>query len=104
MAIVSGKEEPIIIAGYVHPNTLRKYDLVDESIFSIEINLDEFHAISTKKVNYKPLSKFQSTTRELNFVTPERLTFAHLSEVIGSTSPLLENIVHIADYRDDIKL
>lgn len=104
LAIVPGKEEPIIIAGYVHPNTLRQYDLSDESIFSIEIDLGEFHTISTKTVVYKPLSKFQSTTRELNFVTPERLSFARLSEVIQSTSPLLENIVHIADYRDDVKL
>ena len=102
--IVPGKEEPIIIAGYVHPNTLRQYDLSDESIFSLEIDLGEFHAISTKTVVYKPLSKFQSTTRELNFVTPERLSFAQLSEAIQSTSPLLENIVHIADYRDDAKL
>ena len=102
--IVPGKEESIIIAGYVHPNTLRQYDLGDESIFSLEIDLGEFHTISTKAVVYKPLSKFQSTTRELNFVTPERLSFARLSEVIQSTSPLLENIVHIADYRDDVKL
>ncbi|MFO0763956.1 MAG: phenylalanine--tRNA ligase subunit beta [Candidatus Gracilibacteria bacterium] len=104
LVIVPGKEEPLLIAGYIHPSTLRQYDLSNEYIFSIEIDLEEFHAIFTKTITYKSLSKFQSTNRELNFVTPERLSFAQLCKVVQSSSPLLQNILHVADYRDDAKL
>lgn len=86
--------------GYVHPSILEHYEL-GKSCFFLEIDIDTLVTHQSESWSYTPLSRFQTTIRELNFLTPREFTFAELSQLIQSAHPLVSNVTHRENYYDE---
>lgn len=86
--------------GYVHPTILEHYEL-GRPCFLVEYDITSIIDHQSHPWTYTPLSRFQTTTRELNFLTPKEYSFAELSALISDAHPLVGEVTHRENYLDE---
>ena len=69
------------IIGQIHPLTAKNYDL-DVAVYAAELDFDKIWDCSDLTVDYKPMSKFPSVTRDFSFVCDESLEVGTIEEVM----------------------
>ena len=69
------------IIGQIHPLTAKNYDL-DVAVYAAELDFDRIWDCSDLTVDYKPMSKFPSVTRDFSFVCDESLEVGTIEEVM----------------------
>ena len=69
------------ILGQIHPLTAENYG-VNTTIYAACLDFDAIFDNSDMKVDYKPLSKFPSVTRDFSFVCDEELEVGTIEEVM----------------------
>ena len=69
------------IIGQLHPLTAKNYDL-DVEVFVAELDFDTIWDNADLTVDYKPMSKFPSVTRDFSFVCDEALEVGTIEEVM----------------------
>ena len=69
------------ILGQIHPLTAENYG-VNTTIYAACLDFDAIFDNSDMKVDYKPLSKFPSVTRDFSFVCDESLEVGTIEEVM----------------------
>lgn len=105
---VSGeyREGELVIArfGQVHPMSAESYEMPPSTLYFevdyevlLELQLD-------KEIIFHPISKYQTISRELNFVLPETTRTGEIAHMIDATHPWIQNVVVDSIYRDDAKL
>lgn len=97
---IQGANSTIGHMGYVHPSILEHYEL-DKPCFLVEYDIASIIDHQSHQWSYTPLSRFQTTTRELNFLTPKEYSFAELSALIRDAHPLVGEVTHRENYLDD---
>ncbi len=53
---------------------------------------------------FRPLSRFQTMNRELNFVVDEHIRTGEMANHINATHPWITDIFVDSIYRDDVKI
>lgn len=85
------------IIGELHPKWTQKYDLPQAPLL-FELDMDA--VLTTEKVRYQAVSKFQAGRRDLAFVLPENVAFADLQAVLGQVNnPIIQGIELFDVYR-----
>ena len=69
------------IIGQLHPLTAKNYDL-DVEAYVAELDFDRIWECADLTVDYKPMSKFPSVTRDFSFVCDEALEVGTIEEVM----------------------
>ena len=69
------------IIGQLHPLTAKNYDL-DVAVYVAELDFDKIWDCADLTVDYKPMSKFPSVTRDFSFVCDESLEVGTIEEVM----------------------
>ena len=69
------------VIGQIHPLTAKNYDL-DVAVYVAELDFDRIWDCSDLTVDYKPMSKFPSVTRDFSFVCDESLEVGTIEEVM----------------------
>ena len=69
------------IIGQLHPLTAKNYDL-DVEAYVAELDFDKIWECADLTVDYKPMSKFPSVTRDFSFVCDEALEVGTIEEVM----------------------
>ena len=69
------------VIGQIHPLTAQNYDL-DVAVYVAELDFDRIWDCSDLTVDYKPMSKFPSVTRDFSFVCDESLEVGTIEEVM----------------------
>ena len=93
--LIDGKEVGFV--GRVHIEVEKKYDLKNSYICEVD-----FNSLRWGIVEAKPYSKFQSSTKDLSFLTPKEMKFEVIDEVLKEAN--IKNIVsyNVVDtYHDD---
>ncbi|WII92314.1 phenylalanine--tRNA ligase subunit beta [Kingella negevensis] len=85
------------IIGELHPKWTQKYDLPQAPLL-FELDMDA--VLTTEKVRYQAVSKFQAGRRDLAFVLPENVAFADLQAALGQVNnPIIQGIELFDVYR-----
>lgn len=85
------------IIGELHPKWTQKYDLPQAPLL-FELDMDT--VLTTEKVRYQAVSKFQAGRRDLAFVLPENVAFADLQAALGQVNnPIIQGIELFDVYR-----
>lgn len=85
------------IIGELHPKWMQKYDLPQAPLL-FELDMDA--VLTTEKVRYQAVSKFQAGRRDLAFVLPEHVAFADLQAALGQVNnPIMQGIELFDVYR-----
>ena len=85
------------IIGELHPKWTQKYDLPQAPLL-FELDMDA--VLTTEKVRYQAVSKFQAGRRDLAFVLPEHVAFADLQAALGQVNnPIIQGIELFDVYR-----
>lgn len=93
--VVDGANVGII--GELHPKWTQKYDLPQAPLL-FELDMDA--VLTTEKVRYQAVSKFQAGRRDLAFVLPENVAFADLQAALGQVNnPIIQEIELFDVYR-----
>ncbi len=69
------------IIGQIHPLTAKNYD-IDVPVYAAELDFDKIWDCADLSVDYKPMSKFPSVTRDFSFVCDEELEVGTIEEVM----------------------
>ncbi len=69
------------VIGQLHPLTAKNYDL-DVDVYVAELDFDRIWECADLTVDYKPMSKFPSVTRDFSFVCDESLEVGTIEEVM----------------------
>ena len=77
--IING--ESLGLIGEIHPLVLRNYD-ISEKVYVLELELNKIFNLKENEFTYKPISKFPSIIRDLNFVVPYELSYKTLYDEI----------------------
>ncbi len=89
-----GKE--LGIFGQIHPLTAKNYG-VDTSIYAAELSFDAIFDAADMKIDYKPLPKFPSVSRDFSFICDESLEVATIEEVMAKAAGKLCEDVKLFD-------
>ena len=85
------------IIGELHPKWTQKYDFPQAPLL-FELDMDA--VLTTEKVRYQAVSKFQAGRRDLAFVLPENVAFADLQAALGQVNnPIIQGIELFDVYR-----
>lgn len=76
--------------GNLHPNILKKYDLV-ESVYA-EIKLDEVINAKKEKVKFKPLERYPSSFRDISLIVDKEVEVKEIIKIIKSSSKLVKEL------------
>ena len=96
-AIIQIDGENVGIIGELHPKWTQKYDLPQAPLL-FELDMDA--VLTTEKVRYQAVSKFQAGRRDLAFVLPENVAFADLQAALGQVNnPIIQGIELFDVYR-----
>lgn len=100
------RDGEIIIArfGQIHPLCREAYGVpLDTLYFEVEYEtILELHA--DKEVLFHPISRYQTITRELNFVMSEKIETGPMAHLIDALHPWIANVVVDSIYRDPSKI
>ena len=94
--IVTADGRELGIFGQIHPLTAENYG-VSTTIYAACLDFDAIFANSDMKVDYKPLSKFPSVTRDFSFVCDESLEVGTIEEVMTRAAGKLCSGVSLFD-------
>ncbi|NLN84237.1 MAG: phenylalanine--tRNA ligase subunit beta [Firmicutes bacterium] len=87
------------IMGAIHPDLAENWDL-NQKAFLAELNLDLVLKLADPKINYKPLSRYQSSKRDLALVVENSISAqAVLATIKLAAGDLLENVELFDVYR-----
>ena len=89
-------DECIGYLGFVHPQVLKDYGVVEDVILC-ELNIDKFISNSFILNKYVPYSKFPSVTRDLSFVVPKDLEYTQIVNEIKNSSSKYCNQIELID-------
>ncbi len=89
-----GKE--LGIFGQIHPLTAKNYG-VDTSIYAAELSFDAIFDAADMKIDYKPLPKFPSVSRDFSFICDESLEVGTIEEVMAKAAGKLCEDVKLFD-------
>lgn len=84
------------VFGQIHPLTAKNYG-VDTTIYAAELSFDAIFANSDMTVDYKPLPKFPSVSRDFSFVCDESLEVGTIEEVMAKAAGKLCEDVKLFD-------
>lgn len=87
--------------GQIHPLTAKNYG-VNKEIYAAELDFDAIWECADMKIDFKPLSKFPSVTRDFSFVCDEELEVGTIEEIMSrAAGKLLEGIELFDIYRGE---
>ena len=90
--IITADGKELGIFGQIHPLAAKNYD-IDIPVYAGQLSFDAIWDAANMEVDYKPLPKFPSSTRDFSFVCEEELTVGAISEVIAKAAgKLLEDV------------
>lgn len=98
--IVSGDIE-LGIMGEIHPEVSENYE-ISTRVYTAELFFDNIMAKSDKKIVYKPLPKYPSTSRDIALVVDEAIEVAQIENTIkdgAENSEILQSIELFDIYR-----
>lgn len=79
-------------AGEIHPDVLDKYD-INKKVYITELDLDVILANTSEKMEFKPLPRFPSSSRDLAIVIKEKILAGEILDTIKLIGGnLLENV------------
>ncbi len=89
------------IFGQIHPLVAKNYG-VDTAVYAGVLNFDEIFSASDMTIDYKPLPKFPSVSRDFSFVCDESLEVGTVKEVMEKAAGKLCEEVKLFDiYRGE---
>lgn len=78
--------------GKLHPNVEEKMDVEGLNIVFGEIYLDRLEKYINNRISYKPLSKFQSVSRDLAFVVKDEILVGDMLKSISKVDNIIESV------------
>jgi phenylalanyl-tRNA synthetase beta chain len=98
-------ETSFIKFGYIHPETATFFELPLDTLY-FEVNYE--HIIvdrdESDRLRFHPISRFQSTSRELNFVMDIRKNTGEIARFIDALSPWIHDVTVDSVYEDEQKI
>jgi phenylalanyl-tRNA synthetase beta chain len=95
--IVNGIE--IGVVGELHPVVAAAFDIIKTS-YIIELDVDALLSLAGQSYEYRPVSRYPSTIRDIALIVDERVTYQQIVSIIQSF-PLVSNVVLFDLYRGD---
>lgn len=90
--------------GRIHPEVAANFSLPEDTLY-FEIDFSELLSLSREKeVFFRPISKYQTTSRELNFIMNEHTQTGDIAREIDALHPWISQVVVDSVYRDDEKI
>lgn len=90
--------------GRIHPMTAESYDIPNDTLY-FEIEYEALLTLqSDKEILFYPISKYQTVSRELNFILDEHVQTGEVARAINAVHPWIGNVVVDSVYRDDAKI
>lgn len=97
-------DTPLLTFGKIHPQVAEYFDIPSDVLY-FEADYEAILELSgDKETIFHPISRFQSISRELNFIMPESTETGEIAHVIDSMSPWIHDVVVDSIYRDDAKV
>ncbi len=88
----------------MHPGIAESYD-IDAGTMYFEIEYNELLRIKNESERrFRPLSRFQTIQRELNFVVDEHTRTGDMAVHLQTTHPWIEHVIVDSIFRDDEKV
>jgi phenylalanyl-tRNA synthetase beta chain len=88
--------------GQVHPSTQKELDLQETYVF--ELSLDKLVALVGDKVDYRPVPRYPSITRDIALVVNQEITAGDIQKIIVSTGGNLLKEVNVFDLYEGDKM
>lgn len=97
-------DTPLLTFGKIHPQVAEYFDIPSDVLY-FEADYEAILELSgDKETIFHPISRFQSISRELNFIMPESTETGEVAHMIDSMSPWIHDVVVDSIYRDDAKV
>ncbi len=94
--IVTSSGAELGVFGQIHPLTAKNYG-VDTVIYAAELSFDAIFENSDMSIDYKPLPKFPSVSRDFSFICDEALEVGTIEEVMAKAAGKLCEDVKLFD-------
>jgi phenylalanyl-tRNA synthetase beta chain len=87
------------VVGELHPVVAAAFDIIKTS-YIIELDIDALLSLAGKLYEYRPVSRFPSTIRDLALIVDEQVTYQQVINIVQSF-PLVNNVVLFDLYRGE---
>jgi phenylalanyl-tRNA synthetase beta chain len=87
---------PIGTLGEIHPSILKTFDIKQRAYF-LEIDIDSIYKNKTTKMQYKSISDYPSTTRDLTISLKNEMQVDQINKIINSIKSNLLESFHLID-------
>ena len=98
-SIISVNDQPIGICGLL--SNIPENKRLKNPVYAFELNFDELLGLAKDKINYSPLSPYQSVSRDFSFLFKKDILWQEIQNAIKEASPLIKEVKLFDIFQDE---
>ncbi len=98
-SIISVNDQPIGVCGLL--SNIPENKRLKNPVYAFELNFDELLGLAKDKINYSPLSPYQSVSRDFSFLFKKDILWQEIQNAIKEASPLIKEVKLFDIFQDE---